>query len=133
MIASDSIDELPRLSGQAVPCPLQYSLVYVLSKIDDFARVPPIPADKCQKGPFKRQDLATKPFLEHLIVNHREEVDLFDAVQGMTIVRTIPVTPKLQPDTFWDFRGPLSRALTGLALSIVALGRGWLGRHNAVP
>jgi len=31
---------------------------------------PAIPADECRKGPFERQHLATKPFLERLIVNH---------------------------------------------------------------
>src|SRR6202011_791934 len=73
MIASDGIDELPSLGGQAAPRPLEHSLIYVLTKIDDVGRVAPIPADERRKGPFERQDLSTKPFLECLIVNHRKE------------------------------------------------------------
>jgi hypothetical protein len=73
MIAGNGIDELPRLGWQAVPRPLQYSLIYVLSKIDDLRRVPPVPPDERRKCPFERQHLATKPFLERLIVNHRKE------------------------------------------------------------
>jgi hypothetical protein len=73
MIASDGIDELSRLGWQAVPRPLQYSLIYVLAQIDDLGCIPPIPADECRKCPFERQHLATKPFLERLIVNHRKE------------------------------------------------------------
>jgi hypothetical protein len=72
MIASDGVDELPSLGGQAVPRPLQYSLIDVLAKIDDVGRVSPIPPDECQEGPFERQHLPTKPFLECLIVNHRK-------------------------------------------------------------
>ena len=42
--------------------------IYVLTKIDDVGRVSPIPADECRKGPFERQHLPTKTFLECLIV-----------------------------------------------------------------
>src|ERR1700674_5750574 len=73
MIASDGVDELPSLGGQAMPRTLQHSLIDVLTKIDNVGRISPIPADECRKGSFERQHLPTKPFLECLIVNHRRE------------------------------------------------------------
>src|SRR3981081_4234697 len=94
MIASDGIDELSSLGGQAVPRPLQHSLIYVLTKIDDVGRVSPIPANECRKRPFERQHLPTKPFLECLIVNHRKESIYSPRSIGLTIVWTIPVTPE---------------------------------------
>src|SRR5258706_16022944 len=94
MIASDRIDELASLGGQAVPRPQQHSLIYILTKIDDLSRVSPIPADECRKRPFERQHFPTKPFLEYLIVNHRKESISHSLSMGLTIVWTIPLTPQ---------------------------------------